>query len=60
MTIKFGFSLTGSAAQIVEDLGAYAAVGVEHFILDFSVPTVPEMLDVLERVAADVRPRVRA
>jgi hypothetical protein len=33
---------------------------VEHFILDFSVPTVPEMLDVLERIAADVRPRVRA
>lgn len=50
--------LTGSAAQIAEDLSAYVAAGVEHFVLDFSVPTVPEMLDVLERVAADVRPRV--
>jgi probable F420-dependent oxidoreductase len=52
--------LTGSPAQIVEDVQAYVAAGVEHFVLDFSVPTVPAMLDVLERVAADVRPRVRA
>jgi probable F420-dependent oxidoreductase len=52
--------LTGSAPQIVEDLAAYAAAGVGHFILDFSVPTVPEMLEVIERIAADVRPRVRA
>jgi alkanesulfonate monooxygenase SsuD/methylene tetrahydromethanopterin reductase-like flavin-dependent oxidoreductase (luciferase family) len=50
--------LTGSAAQIAEDLSAYVAAGVEHFVLDFSVPTVPEMLDVLARVAAEVRPRV--
>jgi probable F420-dependent oxidoreductase len=52
--------LTGSAAQIAEDCSAYVAAGVEHFVLDFSVPTVPEMLEVLERVAADVRPKVRA
>jgi len=50
--------LTGSPAQIAEDLAAYVAAGVEHFVLDFSVPTVPEMLDVLARVAEDVRPRV--
>lgn len=50
--------LTGSPAQIVEDLSAYILAGVEHFVLDFSVPTVPEMLDVLERFAADVRPKV--
>ena len=51
--------LTGSAAQIAEDLSAYAAAGVEHFVLDFSVGSVPEMLDVLERTIADVKPRVR-
>ena len=51
--------LTGSAAQIAEDLSAYAAAGVEHFVLDFSVGSVPEMLDVLERTMADVKPRVR-
>ncbi len=52
--------LTGSPAQIVEDLRAYVAAGVQHFVLDFSVPTVPAMLEVLERFAADVRPHVRA
>ena len=50
--------LTGSSAQIVEDLSAYAAAGVDHFVFDFSVPTVPEMGEVLERVAADIRPKV--
>jgi probable F420-dependent oxidoreductase len=50
--------LAGSAEQIAEDLSAYVAAGVGHFVLDFSVPTVPEMLEVLDRVAAEVRPRV--
>jgi probable F420-dependent oxidoreductase len=50
--------LTGSPAQIVEDLQAYVAAGVRHFVLDFSVPTPAEMLDAMERLAADVRPRV--
>ena len=36
--------LTGSPAQIVEDLAAYVAAGVEHFVLDFSVAAVPAML----------------
>jgi alkanesulfonate monooxygenase SsuD/methylene tetrahydromethanopterin reductase-like flavin-dependent oxidoreductase (luciferase family) len=51
--------LSGSPAQIVEDLQAYVAAGVQHFVLDFSVPTLPAMLDVLQRFAAEVRPRVR-
>ena len=50
--------LSGSPSQIVEDCRAYVAVGVQHFVLDFSVTTVPAMLEVLERFAADVRPRV--
>ena len=33
--------------------------GVEHLVLIFSLPTVPEMLDVLERVATEVRPAIR-
>ncbi len=52
--------LAGSPQKIVDDLGAYAAAGVEHVVLDFSVTTVPEMLEVLDRFAADVRPHVRA
>jgi probable F420-dependent oxidoreductase len=51
--------LTGSPAQIVEDLQAYVAVGVRHFVLDFSVPTPPEMMEAMERFARDVRPHVR-
>jgi len=50
--------LAGSSSQIVEDLQAYVAAGVQHFVLDFSVAAVPAMLDVLERFAADVRPKV--
>ncbi len=52
--------LTGSSSQIAEDLSAYVAAGVEHFVLDFSVPTVPEMLEVLERFASDIRGGVRS
>jgi probable F420-dependent oxidoreductase len=50
--------LTGSPAQIIEDLQAYVAAGVGHFVLDFAVPTPREMTEVLERFAADVRPQV--
>jgi probable F420-dependent oxidoreductase len=51
--------LTGSPAQIVEDLQAYVAAGARHFVLDFSVPTPPQMMEALERFAQDVRPHVR-
>jgi probable F420-dependent oxidoreductase len=51
--------LTGSVAQVVEDVQAYVAAGVQHVVLDFSVTGVPAILEVMERVAADVRPRVR-
>jgi hypothetical protein len=40
-------------------MAAYVAAGVEHFVLDFSVSAVPEMLEVLERVMADVWPKIR-
>jgi alkanesulfonate monooxygenase SsuD/methylene tetrahydromethanopterin reductase-like flavin-dependent oxidoreductase (luciferase family) len=52
--------LTGSPAQLVEDLQADVAAGVGHFVLDFAVPTPPEMMEAMERFAADVRPRVGA
>jgi probable F420-dependent oxidoreductase len=50
--------LTGSPEQILEDLHAYVKAGVQHFVLDFSVPTASEMLEVLDRFAADVRARL--
>ncbi len=51
--------LTGSPPQIVEDLQAYVKAGVRHFVLDFSVTSTPEMVETLERFAAEVRPGVR-
>jgi probable F420-dependent oxidoreductase len=51
--------LTGTPDQIAEDLREYVVAGVRHFVLDFSVPTVPAMVEVLERFAADVRPNVQ-
>jgi probable F420-dependent oxidoreductase len=53
-------TLTGSPAEIVEDLQAYVAAGAQYFILDFTEPTLPGMLETLERFAAEVRPAVRA
>jgi probable F420-dependent oxidoreductase len=50
--------LTGTPDQIAGDLREYVAAGVRHFVLDFSVPTVPAMVEVLERFASDVRPTV--
>ena len=50
MAVKIGFSL--------EDMSAYVAAGVEHFVLDFSVRTVAEMLEARERTTTDVWPRI--
>ena len=35
----------------------FGPAGVGHFVLDFAVPTPPEMMEVLERFAADGRPQ---
>ncbi len=51
--------LSGSPSQVIEDLRAYVDAGVEHFVFDFTVPTPPAMLDVMERFAAEIRPHAR-
>ncbi|HEY2955083.1 MAG TPA: LLM class F420-dependent oxidoreductase [Candidatus Eisenbacteria bacterium] len=53
-----GGPLSGPPAKIIEDLQAYVRAGVQHFVLDFSVPTVPEMEEVLERFATEVRAKL--
>jgi probable F420-dependent oxidoreductase len=50
--------LAGTPEQIAADLRAYVAAGVRHFVLDFSVTTVPAMVEVLERFAAEVRGKI--
>jgi probable F420-dependent oxidoreductase len=52
--------LSGLPDQVIEDLRAYAGAGVQHFVLDFSVPALPAMLETLERFAAEVRPHVQS
>ena len=51
--------LAGPPAQIVEDLWAYVHAGVRHFVFDFSVGSMSDMVETLERFAAEVRPAVR-
>ena len=50
--------LSGSPSQVAGDIHAYVEAGVQHFVFDFTVTTLPAMLEVLERFAAEVRPRV--
>ena len=50
--------LAGPPAKIADDLAAYAGVGVEHFVFDFPSAALPDMFEVLERFAAEVRPRL--
>ena len=52
--------LSGAPQHIIEDLHAYVGAGVQHFVLDFSVTTVPEMQAVLDRLATEVVSKVNA
>jgi probable F420-dependent oxidoreductase len=47
--------MSGSAAQIAEDVARYREVGVQHFILDFATDDVMEMHETLDRFATEVR-----
>jgi ribosomal protein S12 methylthiotransferase accessory factor YcaO len=45
---------TGSAADMLADAAAFAAVGVKHLIVYAQKPTIAETLDVQQRFAEDV------
>lgn len=45
----------GSPAQIIEDIRAYARLGVTHLVLGFRGPTAEALLEELERFAMEVR-----
>jgi len=53
-----GPPLAGRPAKVADDIMRYVDAGVRHFVLDFTVPTVGAMVEVLERFAAEVRPHV--
>jgi probable F420-dependent oxidoreductase len=50
--------LGGPAPAIVDTLQEYAAAGLDHLVCYFEHQTAPELLDQLERFAAEVMPQV--
>jgi probable F420-dependent oxidoreductase len=49
----------GTAAEVVEDVRRYQAVGVTHFVFDLTPQDVRGQLDMMERFAVEVRPKVQ-
>jgi probable F420-dependent oxidoreductase len=48
----------GTAAEVIADIQAYAAVGVTHFVFDAAHPDLRSVLQNMERFVDDVRPRL--
>jgi probable F420-dependent oxidoreductase len=51
-------ALIGNAEQVAEDIRAYAQVGVSHLVFGFRTTDGQEMLQQVERFAAEVRPQL--
>jgi probable F420-dependent oxidoreductase len=51
--------LRGNPEQLVEALGKYSEIGVDHLALQFMAPRWPERVEQIERFAQDVMPRLR-
>ena len=52
-------TLTGSAAQVIEDVQAYAAQGVTHLTVDLTQPAMEQNLEQLQRISEEVAPHCR-
>ena len=48
----------GAAAQVIQDIRDYQAVGVTHFIFDLAPQDVRGQLTTMDRFAEEIRPRV--
>lgn len=48
--------MTGEAAQIIEDIESYRAVGVDYMVLSVVGNSTEETVENLNRFNADVRP----
>jgi len=55
-------TLTGSAAQVVDDLRRFADHGYSHVTMHFDIcsGSIDELFETVERFSAEVLPEVRA
>jgi hypothetical protein len=51
-------TLTGSVPQVIDELAAFRELGVDHVALEVSYTTCPAILETIDRVAGQVRPRI--
>ena len=51
-------TLTGSVQRVIDELGAFKALGVSHVALEVSYTTYPAILETIDVVAEDIRPRL--
>ena len=49
---------SGAAAEVIADVRRYQAIGVTHFVFDFTSPDPKAMIATMERFAEEVRPKV--
>jgi len=49
---------SGPAAEVIQDVRAYQALGVTHFVFDPAPADVRARLAMMDRFAQDVRPKV--
>ena len=49
---------TGTSAEVIQDIRAYQALGVTHFVFDGVPQDLRGRLAMMERFAEDVRPKV--
>ena len=53
-------TLTGSVERVGDELAAFAALGVSHVALEVSYATYPAILETIDVIAEELRPRVAA
>jgi alkanesulfonate monooxygenase SsuD/methylene tetrahydromethanopterin reductase-like flavin-dependent oxidoreductase (luciferase family) len=53
-------TVSNSRQQIVDQLAEFKALGLSHLLLDFRSDSLPEMLEILDFVASEIRPAVDA
>ena len=51
-------AITGSVAKVTEELRAFRELGVSHVALEVSYSTYPAILETIDLLASEVKPRI--